>query len=83
MKEKSERCKLEWQINRNVAIGLLKYKIVGLFLDEKPEQIINTLKNRLLKNVTTKGKSNNKSRKTRMKKMKGKFQTFLNYKRAI
>lgn len=73
----------DYRINRNVSWASLKYNIVKLFLQNKPEQLLSQLQKAFERNVepVRPGRHNPRIKKT--KRLNGKYQTFTNYRRAI
>ncbi len=83
LKKTTKQREHDYSINYNIAIGLLKNKIIRLFLDENPEVIIEKFQKKILKNLVAKGKCKQKDRKAKTKRLKGKYQTYTNYRRAV
>jgi hypothetical protein len=82
-KEKTKGYKYEYKINRNVAIGLMKNKIVKLFIDQDPQSILNHLENLFLRHLEPVRPGREYERVVKQKRRKGKYQTFTNYRRAV
>jgi len=49
--EKHKECKYQYKINNNISFGLLKDRIVELFLNESPEVVLDKMKRLLIQNV--------------------------------
>jgi len=71
------------QINYNVALGLMKDQIVALFLNQDPTVIYQMLKSKFLKHTEAIRPNRSYPRDKRRNKRRGKYQTWLNYRRAI
>jgi hypothetical protein len=50
-KVKHKDCKYQYKINDNISIGLMKNRIIELFLSKKPEEVLEELKSLLILNV--------------------------------
>ena len=50
-KEQYKECKYQYKINNNISIGLMKNRIIELFLDENTEVILDELKSLLITSV--------------------------------
>lgn len=79
----NQKRKHEYKINRNVTLGFLKGEIVKIFINYEPEEIIKRLKKEFIKAIEPIRPNRTYPRKVKLKRMKGKYQTFTNYKRAI
>lgn len=75
--------KHKYKINRNVAIGTMKHKIVKLFLNKDPSEIIEELGNIFLRHIEPIRPDRKYKRSCRAKRLNGKYQTYTNYKRAV
>ncbi|XHR95201.1 IS4 family transposase [Mucilaginibacter sp. UC70_90] len=82
IKETTIGNKYEYKINRNIAIGLMKNKIVKLFTEEYPQTIISQLENLFVKYLEPVRPDREYPRVVKRKRAKGKYQTFTNYRRA-
>ena len=82
-KEKTKEHKYEYKINRNVAIGLMKNKIVKLFIDEAPQSILDQLERLFIRHLEPIRPDREYERVVKQKRTKGKYQTFTNYRRAV
>lgn len=81
--ERTSKCKYAYQINRNIAIGLMKNRIIDIFLSNEPENILIELQN-LFSNYIQPIRPNRKvPRIKKLKRRSGKYKTLTNYKRAI
>jgi len=69
-------------INQNVSIGLLKPRLMQLFIDKKPNSILKELKNLFLNHVELVRPGRMYPRTKRVQGLNGKHQTFKNYRRA-
>ena len=79
----NQKRKYNYKINRNVTLGFLKGEIVKIFLYNDPREIIEKLKKEFIKEIEPIRPNRTYPRKVKMKRFKGKYQTFTNYKRAI
>jgi len=70
-------------VNQNVSIGLLKDRIVVLFISEKPQVIFEELKRLFLNHLEPVRPGRKFPRTKTVRRLKGKYQTFKNYRRAI
>lgn len=80
---RTEHRKHKYKINRNVAIGTMKHKIVKLFLNNEPREILLELGNIFLRHIEPFRPDRKYKRSCKSRRLKGKYQTFTNYKRAI
>ena len=81
--ERTSKCKHTYQVNRNIAIGLMKNRIIDIFLSENPQAILIELQN-LFSCYTQPIRPNRKvPRAKKLKRRSGKYKTLTNYKRAI
>jgi hypothetical protein len=83
IKLRTKHCRHQYKINRNVAIGTMKHRIVKLFLSKKPRDILEELKEIFLRHIEPVRPNRNYIRSAKTKRINGKYQTFTNYKRAI
>jgi hypothetical protein len=79
----SAKRKHSYQINRNTAIGLMKNRIIGLFLSDKPEDILIKLRDLFAQYVEPVRPGRKLPRIRKLKRRAGKYKTLTNYKRAI
>lgn len=79
----TEHRKYRYKINRNVSIGMMKHKIVQLFMSKEPEQILVELQQLFLRNKEPIRPNRKYERTFKNKRMRGKYQTLTNYKRVI
>lgn len=72
-----------YKINRNVSLGILKNRLVQIFLSVDPREIIETLKTKFIKHLEQirPGRTNDRSKKYNPRR--GKYRTLNNYKKAI
>jgi hypothetical protein len=78
-----QRCKYPYKINRNVSWASMKHTIVKLFLQNDPQQILLKLQKAFERNIEPIRPGREYTRIRKLKRFKGKYQTFTNYKRAI
>ena len=79
----NQKRKYDYKINRNVTLGFLKDEIVRIFLNFKPREIIEKLKKEFVKELEPIRPNRTYIRKAKTRRMKGKYQTLTNYKRAV
>lgn len=72
-----------YRINRNVSWATLKHNIVKLFLENKPSEVLLYLQKLFERNIEPVRPGRKYQRIAKLKRIKGKYQTFTNYKRAI
>jgi hypothetical protein len=75
--------KYRYRINRNVSWASLKHNIVKLFLENKSSEILLYLQKAFERNIEPVRPGRKYERIVKLKRTKGKYQTFTNYKRAI
>jgi hypothetical protein len=75
--------KHNYRINRNVSWAWLKHTIIQLFLIEEPKEILIQLQKAFERNVEPVRPGRQYQRNKKAKRLKGKYQTLTNYKRAI
>ncbi len=75
--------KLKYKINRNVAFGLMKNRIVDLFIIHNPENILYQLQHLFLLHIEPERPGRKYSRIRKASRAKGKYQALSNYKRAV
>lgn len=83
LKQINQERKLDYAINKNVSLGLLKGKIVQLFLGLNPEQIARKLHELFITKLEPVRPDREFSRKKRIQHLNGKYVTMTNYRRAI
>ncbi|MEO6977980.1 MAG: hypothetical protein ABI113_06350, partial [Mucilaginibacter sp.] len=83
VKERPSKSKYSYQINRNVAIGLMKNRVIALFLSNNPEDIIIQLQNLFAQYVEPVRPNRKIPRVRKLKRRSGKYKALTNYKRAI
>lgn len=69
-------------INQNVSIGLLKPRLITLFLTQRPGSIFDELKTLFLRHLQPIRPDRKYQRPKSVRRLKGKYQTFKNYRRA-
>jgi len=69
-------------INQNVSIGLLKPRLLILFVAPKPDTIFDELKKLFLRHLEPIRPGRKYPRTKTIRRLKGKYQTFKNYRRA-
>ena len=79
----NKKRKYLYKVNKNVSIGMMKNRIVSLFIAQNPEQILQELENLFLQNLEPIRPNRKYERRVKSKRTKGKYQTLTNYKRAI
>lgn len=72
-----------YKINRNVSLGLLKHRIVQLFLCEDPNMILEELKTRFVRHLERVRLNRKHPHKYKNINRRGKYRTQKNYRRAI
>ncbi len=83
MQQINAKRKYRYRINRNVSWASLKHNIVKLFLENKPSEILLYLQKEFERNIEPVRPGRKYERVVKLKRIKGKYQTFTNYKRAI
>lgn len=81
--EKSLGRKYQYAINRNVSIGLMKDRIIEIFLSSDPAKVIEDLKSEFIKFLEPIRPDRSFEHKRKSKRTKGKYQTHNNYRRSI
>ena len=81
--KKTRNRKYKYKINRNMAIGLMKNKIPRLFLDRTPDKMLKEITELQMKFFEPIRPNRTNLRKRRVRKLSGKYQTELNYKRVL
>lgn len=79
----TEKRKHIYKINRNVAFGVMRNRIVDLFITYNPECILNQLQTLFLQNIEHERPGRKYPRLRKCCRTKGKYQALSNYKRAI
>lgn len=75
--------KHRYRINRNVSWASLKHNIVLLFMSDEPGIILRNLQKAFERNIEPQRPGRQYRRKSKSRRLTGKYQTFTNYKRAI
>ncbi len=83
IKKQNRPRKFEYQVNRNVAIGLMKNKIVKLFISTEPELILAQLELLFFRHLEPVRPGREYQRTNSRRRVNGKYQTITNYRRAI
>jgi hypothetical protein len=81
--ERTAKCKHAYQINRNIAIGLMKNRIIDIFLSKDPQNILIELQNLFSSYIQAVRPNRKVPRIRKLKRRSGKYKTLTNYKRAI
>lgn len=81
--QNNTRTRLRYQINRNIAFGVMKNRIVELFFYNQPEVILKLLERMFQQHLTPIRPFRNYPRVRKHNKSERKYQTLTNYKRAI
>ncbi len=79
----SRKRKYRCKINRNISWSHLKHNIVRLFITERPIDILITLQKAFERYVEPERPGRTVPRRTKSRRLTGKYQTFTNYRRAI
>lgn len=80
---KTSHRKYKYKINVNISIGIMKNRIVKLFIEQNPDKILAALGDLFSKNLEPIRPDRKYERKVKYRRLKGKYQTLTNYKRAI
>jgi hypothetical protein len=80
---KTKHRKYDYKVNRNVAIGMMKNRVVHLFLTKTPEHLLMELEKIFLDHLESIRPNRAYNRIVKNKRANGKYQTLTNYKRAI
>lgn len=83
LQQVNQKCKYCYKINRNVSWASMKHSIVKLFLQNVPEEILLSLQKAFERNIEPIRPGRQYPRIRKLRRFKGKYQTFTNYKRAI
>lgn len=75
--------KYRYKVNKNVSIGMMKNRIIFLFMSRNPEQILQELENLFARSLEPIRPNRKYKRVIKCKRANGKYQTLTNYKRAI
>lgn len=82
--KQANKCrKYNYQVNRNSSWAFIKYRLVNLFLDENPREILLELQTRFRDNLEPVRPNRSYSRTRKTINKNGKYRTVNNYKRAI
>lgn len=73
----------QYQINRNAAIGLMKNRIIALFLLDDPQIILTELQQLFVRYIEPIRSGRKLPRIRKLKRRAGKYKTLTNYKRAV
>jgi hypothetical protein len=79
----NRRRKYDYKVNRNISWASLKHNIVKLFLTKEPREILERLQRLFEVNIEPIRPGRKYERLEKARKIKGKYQTFTNYKRAL
>jgi IS4 transposase len=79
----AEKRKHNYKINRNVAFGVMKNRIVDLFISYNPECILNQLQQLFLLHIEPERPGRKYPRLRKCCRTSGKYQALSNYKRAV
>ena len=83
LEQSNEERRFDYGVNKNVSLGLLKGRIINLFLLPDSEQILTELKLLFLKHLEPIRPGRSYKRDFKAHKVNGKYVTFPNYRRAI
>lgn len=83
LKQANEKRLVPRAINQNVSIGLLKDRLVILFVSEKTQIIMEELRRLFLSHLEPVRPGRKFPRTKTIRRLNGKYQTFKNYRRAI
>ena len=83
IKRQTEHRKHQYKVNRNVAIGTMKHRIVKLFFELTPRSMLEELEKIFLKHLEPIRPNRKYNRTNKCRRLRGKYQTLTNYKRAI
>lgn len=75
--------KYEYKVNKNISWACMKHKVVKLFLENQPMELLIELQHAFERNVEPIRPGRHYERQRKTKRTKGKYQTLTNYKRAI
>jgi len=78
-----DKRKYKYSINENVTIGILKNRIITLFLHQQPDEILRQLEDLIIKHSEPVRPNRNVPRIKHFKRRAGKYQALSNYKRAF
>ena len=79
----NKRRNYNYKINRNVSWAALKHTTIKLFLQNQPEPILLFLQKKFERNTEPIRPGRHYQRTIKVRRTRGKYQTFTNYKRAI
>lgn len=80
---KNSSRKLKYKINKSVSTGYMKNKIIQLFLDDNPKEILLKLRKLFQMNLEPTRLERNYARRKSKIKSNGKFRNLTNYKRVL
>ncbi len=83
IKSIDKKRKYRYRINRNIAFGLMKNRIIHLFISRTPEQILSDLENLFMLNIEPVRPNRKYERNLRANGLKSKYSALTNYKRAF
>lgn len=83
LESKNTHRKYHYKVNRNVAIGMLKNRVILLFIHQQTRESLMELERLFIKNIEPIRPDRSYERVIKSKRAKGKYQTLTNYKRAI
>lgn len=75
--------KLNYKVNRNLSIAVVKNNIVTLFLNNNPNEILLQMQNMFQRNIEPIRPNRKYNRTLKVKFRRGKYRTLTNYKRAV
>jgi hypothetical protein len=82
LKAVNRQRKSRYRVNRNVSLGMLKHRVVSLFMEKQPLAILMELENLFGKHLEP-VRPGRKYSRARKHPLNGKFYTLTNYKRAL
>ncbi|MHB1179294.1 MAG: transposase, partial [Daejeonella sp.] len=83
LERKNSTRKHQYKINKNISWAALKDKIVMLFLNDSPREILVQLQEGFERYIEPRRPGRHNPRNKKKKRLTGKYQTLTNYKRAI
>lgn len=83
VEQQTNRGKHQYKVNKNVAIGLMKDKIVSLFIGQSPHSILTQLENVFFRYLEPVRPNREYQRTVKHVRLNGKYQTLTNYRRAM
>jgi hypothetical protein len=75
--------KHQYKINKNIAFGLMKNRIIDLFITHDPDKILHTLQQMFIRNLEPVRPDRKYPHQRKTMRLNGKFQPVKNFKRAI